>query len=135
MEKKFKHMEMVQNIINRMSSNSFFIKGWCVTLVSALFVLSPKDANVAFIFVAFFPVLMFWILDAYFLRQERLFRKLYEKIRNTDENGIDFSMDTTPFISITASWLRTVFSRTLFLFYGAVFVAVLLASFIAIRLI
>lgn len=135
MEKKFKHMEMVQNIINRMSSNSFFIKGWCVTLVSALFVLSSKDANIAFIFVAFFPVLMFWILDAYFLRQERLFRKLYEKIRNTDENAIDFSMDTTPFIPITSSWLRAVFSQTLFLFYGAVFVAVLLVSFIAIRLI
>ncbi len=93
MEKKLKHLELIQNIINRMASNSFLIKGWCVTLVSAVFVLAAKDANTTFIAVAFFPVLIFWILNAYFLRQERLFRKLYDKVRVTDEDAIDFSMN------------------------------------------
>lgn len=45
-EKKLKHLEFLQNVITRMNSNSFMIKGWAITLVSALFVLAAKDANV-----------------------------------------------------------------------------------------
>lgn len=134
-ENKLKHLEMIQNIINRMASNSFLVKGWCITLVSAVFVLSGKDANTMFIAVAFFPLLMFWILDAYFLRQERLFRKLYDKVRNTDESSIDFSMNTAPFTAEVASWLAVAFSQTFLLFYGAIVVAILLAVLIVSRVI
>ena len=130
MEKKLKHLELIQNIINRMASNSFLVKGWCITLVSAVFVLSGKDANTMFIAVAFFPVLMFWILDAYFLRQERLFRKLYDNVRATNESSIDFSMNTLPFTSQVASWPRVAISQTLFIFYGAIVLAILLAVLI-----
>jgi hypothetical protein len=135
MENKLKHLEIIQNIINRMASNSFLVKGWCITLVSAVFVLSGKDANTMFIAIAFFPVLMFWILDAYFLRQERLFRKLYDKVRTTNEDAIDFSMNTTPFTAEVASWLQVAFSQTLILFYGAIVVAILLAVLIVSRVI
>jgi len=31
MENKIKHLEMLQNVIARMASNSFIIKGWSVT--------------------------------------------------------------------------------------------------------
>ena len=62
MENKLKHLEMIQNIINRMASNSFLVKGWCVTLVAAVFVLSAKDANTMFVAVAFFLCLCFGCL-------------------------------------------------------------------------
>ena len=39
MEKKLKHLEFIQNAINRMASNSFIIKGWCITLIVGLFAL------------------------------------------------------------------------------------------------
>ena len=118
-----------------MASNSFLIKGWCITLVSAIFALSAKDANTAFISIAFFPVIIFWILDAYFLRQERLFRKLYDVVRTTNEEAIDFSMNTSPFTADVASWLKTSFSQTLVPFYGAIIVAIVLAVLIVSRLI
>jgi hypothetical protein len=132
-ENKLKHLELIQNIVTRMSNNSFLIKGWCVTLVSAVFVLSAKDANTTFVAVAIFPVIMFWVLDAYFLRQERLFRKLYDKVRFIDTNAIDFSMNTAPFRANVASLLKVAFSQTLVLFYGAVIVAILLAAIITSR--
>jgi len=44
--------------------------------------------------IAFFPILIFWILDGYLLSQERLFRALFDKIRKLPETDIDFSMDT-----------------------------------------
>ena len=35
MEKKIKHLEMIQAVIVRMGNNSFLLKGWSVTLISA----------------------------------------------------------------------------------------------------
>jgi hypothetical protein len=45
MESKLKHLEFIQNVITRMNTNSFLIKVWVATLVSALFALAAKDAN------------------------------------------------------------------------------------------
>ena len=36
MDKKLKHLELVQSVINRMASNSFMLKGWAVTLVAGI---------------------------------------------------------------------------------------------------
>ena len=51
MDSKLKHLEFIQGVINRLSTNSFLLKGWSVVLVSALFALSANDANVTFIIV------------------------------------------------------------------------------------
>ena len=84
MENKVAHLEMIQRVITRMASNSFLIKRWSVTLVAALFALTAVNMNVLFTCLAFFPIFMFWALDAYFLRQDRLFRKLYDHVRLSD---------------------------------------------------
>ena len=67
---KHKHLEMIQGVINRLASNSFSIKQWTVMLVSAIFVLVALDGSVP-VWVALVPVVAFWGLDGYFLRQER----------------------------------------------------------------
>ena len=103
-EKKLKHLEFIQAVVNRMSGNSFLLKGWSVTLVAALFALAAKDSNKNYIVVAYFPVLIFWLLDAYFLSQERLFRSLYEAVSKTSEDHIDFSMSTEPFENSKNNW-------------------------------
>jgi len=36
-EDQRKHLELIQAVITRMAGNSFLIRGWSVTLVSALF--------------------------------------------------------------------------------------------------
>jgi hypothetical protein len=59
MENKTKHMEFIQGVINRLSTNSFLLKGWSVVLVSALFALSASDSNSAFIFLAYIPAIIF----------------------------------------------------------------------------
>lgn len=83
---------MIQAIITRMANNSFALKGWAVTLVAGLFALSSKDANQFYYLVTYIPIVVFWFLDAYYLDQERWFRKLYEKVIQIDEANIDFSM-------------------------------------------
>lgn len=95
MDKKLKHLEMVQGVINRMASNSFMLKGWAVTLVAGIFALAGKDTDKLYFLVAYVPVIVFWGLDAYYLLQERLYRSLYDKVRQTEKDNIDFSLKAT----------------------------------------
>lgn len=94
-ENKIRHLEMIQGVINRMGNNSFMLKGWAVTLVAGIFVLAAKDTDKLYFLVAYIPVIIFWILDSYYLFQERLYRALYKKVCLTDESNIDFSLVAT----------------------------------------
>ena len=90
-----KEIDLIQDIIKRMAYNSFLIKGWTVMLVVGILLLrGPEKYQV---FLALIPLIAFWYLDAYFLRQERLFRKLYDWVishrLHTDERLFDMSTD------------------------------------------
>jgi len=130
LENKLKHLEFIQSVISRMSGNSFLLKGWSVTLVAALFALAAKDSDRKYIVVAYFPVLVFWILDAYFLSQERLFRNLYDSVRAKKEDEIDFSMDTKSFVDGKPSWTAAFFSKTLLIFYGSVVLLMIFVMYV-----
>ena len=79
-----------------MAGNSFALKGWTVTLVAGIFALSSKDTDKLYFLVAYIPISVFWWLDAYYLLQERLYRALYNKVRDLSENEINYNMDTSP---------------------------------------
>lgn len=130
MEQKIKHLEFIQGVVNRMAANSFLIKGWCITLVSALFVLAAKDTNAKFLIIAYIPVSAFWILDGYYLYQERLFRGLYNQIRIKEESSIDFSMDTKTFEGGRNTWINTIFSKTLCIFYITLILVMLIIMYL-----
>ncbi len=86
-EKKVKHLEFIQSNIARMNQCSFQMKGWMVAIVSALLALyaasinnETGDGTNMFIFIAIAPTLIFWILDSYYLQQERKFRGIYNDL-------------------------------------------------------
>lgn len=130
MSDKHKHMEFIQSVINRMAHNSFLIKGWSIVLVSALFALSANNTNEKYIFLAYFPVIIFWGLDAYFLSQERKFRALYDVVRQKKENEIDFSMNTSEVKKEGLNWVDSFLSRTIWPFYGVLGVSILCVIFL-----
>jgi hypothetical protein len=125
MEQKIKHLEFINSTVNRMANNSFLIKAWSVTLVSAAFALSTKDSNVKYLLFAFVPTFFFWCLDAYFLWQERLFRDHYNHVRIQEVSKIDFSMRPEK-ISKSSTFFRSFFSKTLLLYYLGIFVTLLI---------
>ncbi|MBU4320204.1 MAG: hypothetical protein KJ739_03855 [Nitrospinae bacterium] len=131
MEAKLKHLEMIQGVINRMANNSFLLKGWSVILVSGLFALAAKDSNKLYIYLSYFPSLAFWVLDGYFLRQEKLYRKLYDKVRSINDSEIDFSMDTSSVTNQVHTWSEVIFSKTLSFFHGVIVLTILLVMLIA----
>ena len=130
MESKLKHLEFIQNVIARMGSNSFFIKGWAITLVSALFALAAKDANENYVLISYVILPVFWVLDGFFLSKERKYRYLFNEVAAKAENAIDFKMDTSSFKNFECSWLGSTMSVTLGFFYGISIVATVIVMFL-----
>ena len=85
-DEQLKHLEFIQNVITRMNTNSFQIKTWAVTLVSALLAIFASTKNDYFVLVAIFPAVVLWFLDAYYLTQERKFRGLYVDVAGISEH-------------------------------------------------
>lgn len=130
MESKLKHLEMIQGVINRMAGNSFLLKGWSVTLISALFALASKDSNQSLIYLTYFPCAAFWSLDGYFLWQERMYRKLYQEVANKSPDTIDFDLNATKYKHEVHSWFSVCFSVTLRMFHGVIFGVIVLVMLI-----
>jgi len=84
-EDKRQHLEFIQNVINRMNTNSFQMKGLALTLVTALMAIYASTINVTFMFVGIIPLLFFWSLDSYYLQQERKFRGIYNDLTGLNE--------------------------------------------------
>ncbi len=117
-EKVVKHLEMTQAVINRLGRNSFLLKSWSMTILVAAMVLIAKEnlQNQYFVLVLFLPVVGFWILDGYFLWQERLFRYVYDDIR--EQTDTNFKMDLGKHKGKPkCSWISAIFSVTLIIFY------------------
>ncbi|WP_201773267.1 hypothetical protein [Paramagnetospirillum magnetotacticum] len=133
MDAKHTHLNMIQGVVNRLSNNSFLLKGWSVILVSGLVALGAKESKPVFIYIAYFPTLIFWMLDGYFLWQERLFRSLYDRVRVLNPDDIDYSMNTLVVHNSTPPWISAVFSRTLLAFHGAVLITIVVAMLALIK--
>ena len=118
-------IKIIQDNIKRMSSNSFLIKGWVITLFSAMLLF--KDSERLTMLFLIIPISLFWILDAYFLKQERLFRELYKWVINNRRKTDDhlFELSTGRFESSVKSIFHLVFSKSLFLFYSTILVVVM----------
>ena len=133
-EKVIKHLEMTQAIINRLGRNSFWVKSWSIILIVTAMVLiaKPDTQSSYFVLVLILPALGFWILDGYFLRQERLFRQVYNEIRVQSDTG--FEMNPMKHRNKPkCSWLSTIFSLTLVIFY-IVEIAFIMGVFVIIQM-
>ncbi|MDD3723693.1 MAG: hypothetical protein PHW92_14640 [Lutibacter sp.] len=119
MENKRKHLEFIQNIISRMAGNLFFLRGWTITIIGALLALFSKNNSPDYVFYFLIVVIfIFWILDGYFLSQERSYRDLYNYVRKLKEEVIDFSMDISEYQKLKKNTLiYSMFSLTLLVFY------------------
>ena len=93
-ENKIAYLQMIQEPIGRMSTASAIFKGFAATIVAGIAALSYCDVNTYIFGLSFVPVLLFALLDIYYLQLEKKYRYLYEQVR-TDEHEADFSMELT----------------------------------------
>lgn len=81
-----KHLEFLQNNINRMNQCSFQMKGWAITVASALIALFAStiteigDGKHLYIYAAVVSSFLFWCLDSLYLSKERKFIAIYNDV-------------------------------------------------------
>ena len=131
-ETHVKHLEMIQAVITRLGNDSFLVKGWAVTVSGVFLGLAINGSRPALALIGLVPTLMFWSLDTYYLRSERLFRVFYDHARRQAPGYSSFAMDGTgpAFISSLsevdrdkASWWKTAWRPTLRWLYLALLLA------------
>jgi hypothetical protein len=133
-ETKIRYLEMIQSVINRMASNSFLLKGWSVTLVTGILSLTGNKDEMNYFLLVYIPIIVFWLLDAYYLQLERKYRRLFEKVRDSNDIRIPFEMNLKRVRYLfnndkskkKFSYIHCLFSPTEFLFYVPVAVAILI---------
>ena len=131
-EKVVEHLKLTQAIINRLANNCVLVKGWSMTIILAAMVLITKHEIQCPYFVPVLLIIPVWILDGYFLWQERLFRKVYGEVRV--QSDTDFEMNPMKHRKKSkCSWLSAIFSPTLFIFY-LVEIAFMVGIFVIIQM-
>ena len=131
-----KHLELVQDVVERHARTSFVLKGWSVTLVAAVFLLAVRGAEPTVAMAAgILPALTFWGLDAYYLRQERMYRALYDHVRTAQPDPKDrFNLDARAFKVSVPGWLDTLRAPSVLWFHSAVLGVVVVAlTFFSLR--
>ncbi|MDD2229927.1 MAG: hypothetical protein PHY48_11000 [Candidatus Cloacimonetes bacterium] len=117
-----KEIDLIQACITRMANNSFLLKGWTISLVAVVMALMKDNVNLYILCTLLLvPIIAFWYLDAFFLRTEKMYRKLYEWIIEARPKGnTDKLYDLNPlrFKDEVDSMWKVMISKTLRVFYG-----------------
>lgn len=78
-EDKIAHLQMIQGVIDRMSTSAAIYKGFAATIVTGIAAISFTEVSTWILLIAFFPVGCFLVMDTYYLKLEKQYRILYEK--------------------------------------------------------
>jgi hypothetical protein len=140
-DQQIKHLELIQAVVSRLGNNGFLIKGWSVTIAGAFLAFGVNSDKWQLAAAGLAPTLLFWILDASFLRNERLFRHLFDAARrgeveiffmgatgptyveNVEREFVEGRTQENP-----ASRWATFGRETLWLFYGAIILGTVIVA-------
>lgn len=117
-----KEIDLIQTCITRMASNSFLLKGWAISIIAVVLALADKAVDPALLSsVVLIPLFSFWYLDAFFLRTEKMYRKMYEWVlQKRGAEDITYLYDLNPHRfkgDVDSTW-KVMWSITLRWFYG-----------------
>lgn len=141
-----KHLEMIQAVVARLGTNAFLIKGWAITVTGAFVAFAVDRDQWELAAASVVPTVLFWILDASFLRNERLFRHLFARVTKGHEKPFFMGATSKPYVKRVkeeaendkskedvSSRFKTFWRETLWLFYGAVILIALVVAVIICR--
>jgi carbon starvation protein CstA len=146
-----KYLDILQDLVKRMASNSSNCKSLCITLVSAIAVVVTNKEKSSYVWITLIPVLLFCFLDAYYLGLELGFRVTYnefvKKLHNSAATPKDLfvvipkgtikkhqadgstTLETRPFNPVDGT-LKALSSFAVYPFYLTLLVLLLLGRFL-----
>lgn len=129
------YINILQGIITRMATNSANCKTWCISLVSAILVVIADKNKPNYAWIAFIPTLLFFLLDSYYLCQERSFRKLYNNfIKDLHSDAVTadklFILNPPNGMNIVSLLLMSSFSFSIYPFYLTLLFTIIIARYV-----
>ena len=99
----YKEIDLIQSCITRMATNSFYIKGWHIGLLTALvaFFVSREKVDYTILFcLTLIITIIFWLLDSYYLLLERKYRWKYKWVieNRITSNGV--AIDSSNYLNL-----------------------------------
>lgn len=130
-----KHLEFLQSNISRMNQCSFQMKGWAITLASALiavFVSTISENNFGnkiYIYASIASTFLFWCLDSLYLSKERKLIGIYNDLIGTsngkNQNPIaikDYEIPLNKYKGWKYCIIRAMLLPSGIIFYGAIII-------------
>lgn len=125
------HLTILQQVIQRMASNSESSKTWCVTLVSAILVIVVDKGNPDYVWISAIPTILFLGLDTYYLALERGFRYSYNSFVKKIHTGTVEISDlfvVNPSGSLLRNCFKSLSSLSIWPFYTVLLAMVYVAK-------
>jgi hypothetical protein len=117
-------LQMIQAIITRLAGNSAALKGFAVTIVTALLGISINTHRASYAWLGAYPVAVLGLLDAYYLALERNYRDLYTTATGQSESVWDLAAKKASLADVA----KAVRSPSVSVFYAAALLAVVLVA-------
>lgn len=111
--KRSAHLATLGDVVRRTTVGSWLLRAWSALLVSALLAVAAAPEHRGWVWMALLVAIGFWMADAHFGRQQRLYRKLRERVGRQRESEVDFSMNPRPVDGEAEAWVSVMFSRAL----------------------
>lgn len=122
-EDKRQHLAFAQNVITRMAQSSSSAKSWLLPVVTAAYGYAFTRPSVAVAVLGIVATIVFGMLDIGYLRTERKYRDLYERIAAGDIDVPPYSLNyKKPSDTCRTSFLEhcsTMITWAVWPFYGA----------------
>lgn len=127
-ETRIRYLEMIQQVIARISGHGATSKSYCITLMSATIGAAAALQKPNFALLAIAQAIAFAVIDSQYLRTERRYRDLFERVRlRMDVVPFDMTVDRS-----SSDFIKALFSWSILTFYGAA-ILVSLISYCAMR--
>ena len=124
-DEKIQYLQMIQEVISRMSTISSVIKGFAITIITTIIaVLGTRILENCKIFIFLLLLIALPMLDAYYLQLERKYRTLYEDVR-LDKHPVDFCLSASSDNNENIFW-KCICSKCILGFYIPIFILYLI---------
>ncbi len=124
------HLGIIVDLLDQTSRTAAFAKRWGVSFAAVFIALGTQEAGFKVAYLAVFPLLFLWLLDAQTTRRQHLLNALYDKVRVLDDSAVDFSIDVERLPEARRSTLSFFVSADPALFYLAMMLGIAAVDFL-----
>lgn len=127
-----KHMDMYQSIITRMASNSAACKKWAIPLITLVLGFVVKEGQGSLAWVTVIPIIIFYILDSYYLMLENQFRDGFNLSAEKIGAGKFKQSDLFKFVPEGKHWRKSLKSKATWPVYAGLLFVVFLSAMLVV---